>query len=343
MIEKILPVEHYLELSGVMCDCAVLISFIKEYVPEVYNHLFSLKLDICLNNLLYKWLMSLFIQGMHKSIWLPVWDLLFLEGDIVLFRAAIIILSLSKEDILKKSDILEITKYFEEDISEFKNEKFLELLNTKKFNFNEAMITKMRSEYLPKVFENIKQSTGFKQKVNDDLECNLDWPVCVKEYSSFNIPRTMVFKTNEKVNIVKDFFNIEDNVPYFIKEKNSKYQNNIKNLYANEDSDSQFALYNKMLIDRCVHKCNEAKRESEIKNNRKPVKMFDSFFMMRRESKSNINPSQIIEDVEKSLVFEAISNLEKEVDMEEDVKEKKEGENVSSDDLDKFYLGNNSQ
>ena len=124
LIETILPVEHYCELSGVMCDCTILLPFIKTMVPEVFNHLSSLGFELTLNNLLYKWFVSVFMQGMNEDIWLPIWDLLFIEGYIILFKAAIGILFLAKDEILARDNMLDINNYFEEEIGNFKSEKF---------------------------------------------------------------------------------------------------------------------------------------------------------------------------------------------------------------------------
>ncbi len=42
---------------------------------------------IYLNNIIHKWLIELFIEGVSEIYYLTIWDLFMLEGNIVLFKA----------------------------------------------------------------------------------------------------------------------------------------------------------------------------------------------------------------------------------------------------------------
>ena len=53
-----------------------------------------------LNNLLYQWYVSLFVQSATNDVFLAVLDAMVVDGNIVIFREAIGILTLMKEEIL---------------------------------------------------------------------------------------------------------------------------------------------------------------------------------------------------------------------------------------------------
>ena len=97
IVENILPVEYYSELSGVMVDSAVILDNIKVSLNNLYHHLKKYKIDICLNNVIFKWLVTLFFENTDESIYTPVMDSLLLYGDITLYKASILILFLKKK------------------------------------------------------------------------------------------------------------------------------------------------------------------------------------------------------------------------------------------------------
>lgn len=70
--------------------------------------------EVILNNLLYKWFISLFIENTSHETFLNVWDALMLDGNIVLLRAVSSILDLMEEQILQADGFEELTKIFEE-------------------------------------------------------------------------------------------------------------------------------------------------------------------------------------------------------------------------------------
>ena len=63
-------------------------------------HLNKVGNELFLNNLLYQWYVSLFVQSATNDVFLAVWDAMFVDGNIVIFREAIGILTLMKEEIL---------------------------------------------------------------------------------------------------------------------------------------------------------------------------------------------------------------------------------------------------
>ncbi|MCQ2818868.1 MAG: hypothetical protein MJ252_16505, partial [archaeon] len=285
VIEYILPVEHYIELVGVMTDCAVVLPFIEKYVNKVYNHLNNLNSQMCLTNLLYKWFISLFMENMSPGLWIPIWDLMMIEGNIVLIKAAIIIILLCKDEIVKKKEVGELFIFFEETISCFNSPKFLEMLIEKKFTFDMKYLCESRSKNLPKIIESIKK-TKENKKEDENESCNGEWPLCLSAISKVNIPSVLVLKEQFPIKMTSNLFDSNINVYSFIKYFNKKRKVKEDNEFcllrsASNDSESLDAfgesisekkkhkLYHKNILYRAIHICgSEAMEEEESSDDR---------------------------------------------------------------------------
>ena len=110
-METILPVEYYSELSGVMVDSAVILDNIKASLTNLYVHLKKHKIDICLNNVIFKWLVTLFFENTDESIYTPVMDSLLLYGDMTLYKASILILYFEEKEIMKCDNLCDIISH----------------------------------------------------------------------------------------------------------------------------------------------------------------------------------------------------------------------------------------
>ena len=91
--------EYYSELAGMMGDCALTLNLLKTEEGDIMAHLNKAGNELFLNNLLYQWYVSLFVQSATNDVFLAVWDAMFVDGNIVIFREAIGILTLMKEEI----------------------------------------------------------------------------------------------------------------------------------------------------------------------------------------------------------------------------------------------------
>ena len=89
------------------------------------------KIDICLNNVIFKWLVTLFFENTDESIYTPVMDSLLLYGDITLYKASILILFFEQNNILKCNNLCDASIYFDQNLRLFKNKKFSSYLLSK--------------------------------------------------------------------------------------------------------------------------------------------------------------------------------------------------------------------
>jgi len=70
LIEHILPIGYYSELSGIMVDTSILHNMLKHYIPDLFKHLVEVGYELSLNNIIYKWFVSVFIQNLSKEVYL---------------------------------------------------------------------------------------------------------------------------------------------------------------------------------------------------------------------------------------------------------------------------------
>ena len=303
-METILPVEYYSELSGVMVDSAVILDNIKASLTNLYVHLKKHKIDICLNNVIFKWLVTLFFENTDESIYTPVMDSLLLYGDMTLYKASILILYFEEKEIMKCDNLCDASIFFDQNLRDFKHKKFSNYLLSKDiFNLNIDDINKLRAKKFPKIKENIKQINEFeskKKKNESGTTCNMDWPYCIKLLGSTTIMDVMKFKLYEKPLIENDYFDINHNVYKLAENGKEEQMNSLKNLENEKDEQKKRTIiYGNLLIERPYHKCDKrysSRKEILGENSGKKSSLMGSFFESFKKTgedkKRNISNSE---------------------------------------------------
>lgn len=323
--------EHFSELVGIMTDCSILIQIVKEILPDIYNHLHSFGFDLSLNNLLYNWLVSIFVQSMKKEVWMPIWDILFIDGNITIFKAAIFILTLAKDLILKQTNMIEISQFFEEEFKNFSDERLLDYLICKPFPYSMDQINELRKIQMPKVEQNIKQTSDYKKNRYKDqkLVCNLDWPICLNNLTNINIEHVSVLKRAIFPTIAEDFYSATKDVYSIAKyqEKSDQAMQKIKKINDDYSLKSKLDIFQNLLIERHQHNCNSNKsiiNEIEIVKKSNSITHFFSGFSSSSkdtllfEDRRSLFCPNIIAEVEKSLSEERESLKENEEEKNND-------------------------
>ncbi|PWN49016.1 TBC-domain-containing protein [Violaceomyces palustris] len=99
IIEKILPSEYYTShLLVSQADQRVLIELVEELMPDLAAHISGLGVD--LPAVTFAWFLSLYTDCLPVETLFRVWDVMFVEGMVILFRVAIAILMLNERDLL---------------------------------------------------------------------------------------------------------------------------------------------------------------------------------------------------------------------------------------------------
>jgi hypothetical protein len=55
-------------MAGVLVDSAILTSLLHKYFPDLYNYMVKIGYEMNLNNLIYKWFLSLFSQSLSYNV-----------------------------------------------------------------------------------------------------------------------------------------------------------------------------------------------------------------------------------------------------------------------------------
>ena len=327
LIEDILPVEYYHQLAGVMVDSAIILEKFEKIYKDLYKYMKEKGFDIFLNNLIFKFLVSLFIENTHPSIYLPVIDCLFIYKDIILHRACLIILSKIREAIFNCKDLGDASNLFDFKLKELDYPKFASELITSEFSLNMETIKKQRQEKLPKILENIKKMNKNSKKtkqVKIDNHCDLDWPYCIKTLQEPNIENIMKFKIIENLLIENDYFNLTHN----IKKLNQTLTDSTNKKLKEEKNElkKKTLIYGNLLMNRPMHECggSYSSREKILgrQSKRQSSLMFD--FFEQREKKNNdvdSNSSDLMEmihnrsdlnsDIDRSVLIESVIDLTK--------------------------------
>lgn len=280
-----------------MVDSAIILDNIKVSLTNLYNHLKKKKIDIVLNNVIFKWLVTLFFENMDESIYLPVMDSLLLFGEITLYKASILILFFAEKDILKCNDLGEASIFFDQQLPSFKNKDFnKELLSKERFNLNIEGINILRAKKFPKIIEKIMKINEYDKKKKEkliDSKCNLDWPFCAKILGTTKIMDVMKYKCYEKPLIENDYFDTSHNVYKLAKNGEEERNNSRKNLENEKDKiKKKTIIYGNLLIDRPCHKC-ENNFSSRInilgENYGKKSSLMASFFEACKKDNEDIN------------------------------------------------------
>lgn len=72
IIEDILPLNYFNDLIGVMVDCTVIENMFEKNEPKFHNHIMNIGISGNLNNIINKWLISLFITSLDENVNLKI-------------------------------------------------------------------------------------------------------------------------------------------------------------------------------------------------------------------------------------------------------------------------------
>jgi hypothetical protein len=182
-----------------------------------------------LNNVIYKWFVSIFIQNLNEDLSFIIWDLLFIDGSIIIFKSALAILKILKKSILTKRTLEDINEIFDDGTRHINDTKTLiYYLIVKLFEFDNNFINKHRLKFQPAIFENIMKANEsrmtkikyYENKENErefsirrasyvksHIECFLDWPLCIFDNNyKYNLVNYLVFKVQDPPNFIDDYF-----------------------------------------------------------------------------------------------------------------------------------------
>lgn len=222
IIENILPLSYYSELAGILVDTTILHTILKTSHKSLHEHMCKIGYNYSINNLLYKWFVSLFIQNTNSELSLLVWDSLFLEGSSILFYASLAMFSMMQTEIFKANAIEELHVLFDDEIDKFDNKEMMMyycIIKPKNIDINDNFLNENRRLYEQEVANNIfkgnqkriemlKLAKRQASYVKGMVICQKDWPMCIYDltYKYNNIIDHLVLRVGEKINLIDNYF-----------------------------------------------------------------------------------------------------------------------------------------
>ena len=312
-----------------MVDCAIILEKVEIIYKDLHKYMKSKGFDIWLNNLLFKLLMSIFIENTHKTIYLSIIDCLFIYDDIILHNACLLLLNLIKDDIMKCKDLGDASNLFDINLKNISCKKFAYELIRADYGLKKNIIRKQREEKLPKIIENIKKMSknAKKKKISSESHCDLDWPYCAKVLEEPNIQSIMKFKVVDNVLIENNYFDLSHNVYKLAEASNENMEREIKN--ENDEERKRTLIYGNLLVERPFHKCGsyfssrekilgyQCQRRRSLMNvffeqNEKKDKDLDSRTSNSEELIEMVhNKSDFINNVDRSFLIESVIDVPK--------------------------------
>ena len=240
LMENILPHDYYLFGIGVEAELNIFTLLLEKYEPDLVKHLNDIQSFVVLFSIISQFITSLLVFKINRNITNFVFNcfyglLLLKEKEDIFFYFYKIILALIKsfkKDLMLNYDMHKINNIlnFEKEISKEKLEDiiYFTLFDDDKNNFDINYIKKIRKEEVEKVLKNKKAKFNFKNENN--VECNISYPICVEEY------------------------NILPSVELSVIHKNLNEQNEGENnIISNEEEEEQ--ILKNIIIERRKHLC----------------------------------------------------------------------------------------
>ena len=276
-------------MCGIIVDMTIINILIRECFPKLIPVLDNKNEnygDYVGNNFINVNLINLFTNDyINEKTSLLIWDLLFIDGNIILIKAFLAIYHYLQPFLLESSQTIENFQIIiKNQMKKLENDDkdLLFYLVIKEYNFNEEEIEQARFSLSINTANSINKekikSASYDKKDKDDINCDKDWPVCLSEdcEAQNRVIFCNVLQRKNK-NYIDNYFNTK------IKEKNK-----IKIIEdINEDIDCK-----NLLIQRKVHHCNVGKDEKSKKN----------------KSENNENKNENNNDINKEINYNKIIN-----------------------------------
>jgi hypothetical protein len=200
---------------------------------------------------------------------LIIWDMLILEGNVIMFKAALGLLIIMQKDILAKADMEDLNNVF--DSARYLNDynRLIYYLCLYRFEFDYDILSKQRELFQGSIIDNIMKTNqhkfyndiNHKDKSNkikrkcsysaNIKNCNGTWPICIYDMSyKYQIVFQLIYTINNPLDIIEDYYYGNNNNIY----------NKIKlNKNKNKSNDLRQEAYLNLLIERRPHCCIDEK------------------------------------------------------------------------------------
>ena len=261
-------------MIGIVVDSTIISLLINKYIPKLKDILENKEGflgDFIGKNFINRGLTNIFSNSIiDKGVSLLIWDYLFLEGNVVLFKAFLAIYKFLSNKIIKGEKSLEFyNEVLNHDLKTLTldNEDFVYNL----FFYHNNSISNMDFDeyrfYLSLQFADILEEQNIehvkskvklsyneklvKKELNKVKQCNKKWPYCINDTYFENVTKIVSYSVFHEINnkYIDNYFFSEDK--YRKKEKEKEKEN----------KDNNDERYFNIRIERRQHYCNDVQNE----------------------------------------------------------------------------------
>ena len=257
IIENILPINYYYDSVGIIIDNNILFEKLERTNRSLMVHFKNNKFELMIKNILYKWLICLFSQNIKDELLFLIWDIFFIEGTSTLFKTIIIIFEKNKDELMQITSLDKLIDLFDSVhslslLNQHKEELLKDLMKCDK-QINSTSTKEGRRKKYRKIKESMKK---FDKKKHDNfgkINCDENWDNCLNIKSRNDGDDFVVFQKNEKLDIIENYF-----IKKYKRNNSVKIKKNRKNI---DKLINEYYDYDKLIVQRRKHLCNQAKRK----------------------------------------------------------------------------------
>ena len=257
IIENILPINYYYDSVGIIIDNNILFEKLERTNRSLMVHFKNNKFELMIKNILYKWLICLFSQNIKDELLFLIWDIFFIEGTSTLFKTIIIIFEKNKDELMQITSLDKLIDLFDSVhslslLNQHKEELLKDLMKCDK-QINSTSTKEGRRKKYRKIKESMKK---FDKKKHDNfgkINCDENWDNCLNIKSRNDGDDFVVFQKNERIEIIENYF-----IKKYKRNNSVKIKKNRKNI---DKLINEYYDYDKLIVQRRKHLCNQAKRK----------------------------------------------------------------------------------
>ena len=266
LLEEILPINYYSEMAGVMIDVDLVLCIVDKFYFGNMSDVINDSAYMYFKNVVFQWFLTLFTVSFNDEVTNIVWDVMFVDKTEAMFKAAVTMIKMIKEDLAvnETNDVMTvknvIAKYTSLKDRNYVNEMKIAIL-LKKYNFEQRLIELNRNEIgkmivvkINKTNESKKEKLKEKNKIKTE-PCEMDWPFCLYDDDTYTVRNCLVLQTAKGKNIIDDYFD---------------KQNEQSDISLNDTN------YDDILIERKRHKCKFHSTCSSLRQSGVGIKKSDS-------------------------------------------------------------------
>ena len=299
ILEKLLPMNFFNELAGIIVDTYFMQICLEKYLPEIYFYIKNNNLQLTVNNFIHRWLVSLFTQALNEEMIYNFLDYFFLDGHVVLFKMSLCIFSIFSGKILKEKSFENFYQIMNNETFNVINRKILHyFLAEREYEINNNLISFYQKFLNNRIYYNLKKEAkqlkrknlNFIKKDNKKIfDCNPKWPFCIYLQNEINFPDFFIYKTQKNINVIEDYYyNIINKYPNVFNNNNIDEIFDVKDLdficemKKHNCDDSKIVEYSRMFLE---EKNNINDNNNNNNDNKEDENQFNSNLIYKQLSK----------------------------------------------------------